>query len=79
MGECNWSKKRSSHKEFFFLFFLNKLFTYSNIYVLIYLFIKQQLWMSAIARLLVLFVTVQFNRQKQHHLSTDLINLLNKL
>ena len=35
--------------------------------------------MSAIARLLVLFVTVQFNRQKEHHLSTDLINLLNKL
>ena len=33
----------------FFLFFLNKLLTYSNIYVLIYLFIKQQLWMSALA------------------------------
>ena len=49
MGKCNWSKKRSSHKGFFFLFFLDKLFTYSNIYVLIYLFIKQQLWISALA------------------------------
>ena len=48
MVKCNWSKKRSSYKDFF-LFFLNKLFTYSNIYVLIYLFIKQQLWMSALA------------------------------
>ena len=49
MVKCNWSKKRSSYKDFFFLFFLNKLFTYSNIYELIYLFIKQQLWMSALA------------------------------
>ena len=48
MVKCNWSKKRSSYKDFF-LFFLNKLFTYSNIYLLIYLFIKQQLWMSALA------------------------------
>ena len=33
----------------FFLFFLKKLFTYSNIYVSIHSFIKQQLWMSALA------------------------------
>ena len=31
------------------MFFLNQLFIYSNIYVFIYLFIKQQLWMSALA------------------------------
>ena len=41
--------KRDPLIRVFFLFFLNKLFTYSNIYVLIYLFIKQQLWMSALA------------------------------
>ena len=48
MVKCNWSKKDPVTR-IFFLFFLNKLFTYSNIYELIYLFIKQQLWMSALA------------------------------
>ena len=33
----------------FFCFFFHELFIYSNIYVFIYLFIKEQFWMSALA------------------------------
>ena len=48
MGKWNWSTKDPVIRSFF-LFLLNWLFIYSNIYVFIYLFITQQLWMSALA------------------------------
>ena len=43
---------------------------YSNIYVFIYLFIKQQIWMSALAASTISISTVQFNRQKEHYFLT---------
>ena len=68
-GKCNWSKNDLIMRVF--LFFLNQLFIYSTICVFIYIFIKQQLWMSTLAAITIsiFLLPVQLNWQKEHYLA----------
>ena len=68
-GKCNWLKNDLIMRVF--LFFLNQLFIYSTIFVFIYIFIKQQLWMSTLAAITIsiFLLSVQFNWQKEHYLA----------
>ena len=68
-GKCNWLENDLIMRVF--LFYLNQLFIYSTICVFIYIFIKQQLWMSTLAAITIsiFLLPVQFNWQKEHYLA----------
>ena len=68
-GKCNWLENDLIMRVF--LFYLNQLFIYSTICVFIYIFIKQQLWMSTLAAITIsiFLLPVQFNWQKEHCLA----------